>query len=205
MPFNLISKFLISYQHFLYYPVMSFARWNLNAQSLIMHLKQKEFIPFRILDFFSIIGYWVWLIYVLSFLPDMKTIIMFLVVSYMIAGILNVQITLSHFAMPVNEGLNTKEFDYNFVKLQFETSMDVDCSTWMDWFHGGLQFQVPHHLFPRIPRHNLRHVRDKYVIPFAKKWKLNYQMYPFYEANIKVLKTLKETSTKAKIFINENQ
>lgn len=25
---------------------------------------------------------------------------------------------------------------------QLNTTMDVDCYRWMDWFHGGLQFQV---------------------------------------------------------------
>ena len=26
----------------------------------------------------------------------------------------------------------------------------------LDWVHIGLQFQIEHHLFPRLPRHNLR-------------------------------------------------
>lgn len=25
---------------------------------------------------------------------------------------------------------------------QLNTTLDVDCYRWMDWFHGGLQFQV---------------------------------------------------------------
>ena len=25
---------------------------------------------------------------------------------------------------------------------QLSTTLDVDCYRWMDWFHGGLQFQV---------------------------------------------------------------
>lgn len=61
--------------------------------------------------------------------------------------------------MPVYEETSTEKKDYNFLRVQTEHSMDVDCSWYMDWFHGGLQFQVVHHLFPRIPRHNLRYVR----------------------------------------------
>lgn len=38
--------------------------------------------------------------------------------------------------------------------------MNIDCPKYMDWFHGGLQFQVEHHLWPRLPRHNLRRARD---------------------------------------------
>ena len=47
----------------------------------------------------------------------------------------------------------------DWFRLQLATTMDVDCSEWMDWFHGGLQFQIEHHLFPRVPRHNLREVQ----------------------------------------------
>lgn len=43
---------------------------------------------------------------------------------------------------------------------QVATTLNIDCPTWLDWFHGGLQFQVEHHLWPRLPRHNLRRARD---------------------------------------------
>lgn len=29
-----------------------------------------------------------------------------------------------------------------WVVTQLGTTMDVDCYRWLDWFHGGLQFQV---------------------------------------------------------------
>lgn len=29
-----------------------------------------------------------------------------------------------------------------WVVTQLNTTLDVDCYRWMDWFHGGLQFQV---------------------------------------------------------------
>lgn len=65
---------------------------------------------------------------------------------------LHVQITLSHF------GMSTTDFGPSepFPVKQLRTTMDVDCPEWIDWFHGGLQYQVVHHLFPRLPRHNLR-------------------------------------------------
>ena len=52
-------------------------------------------------------------------------------------------------------------------------TLNVDCPTWMDWFHGGLQFQSEHHLFPKIPRHNLR-AASKYIRAFAKDNDLPY-------------------------------
>jgi len=123
---------------------------------------------------------------------------MFFLVSHFVTGLLAVQITISHFAMPVFEGVTKEEYEYNFVKVQVEHSMDVDCEPWLDWLHGGLQFQVIHHLLPRLPRHNLRHVRDQYLLPFLKKHNLQYQSYSFLEANKVVLRCLRDTSQKAK-------
>jgi len=127
---------------------------------------------------------------------------MFFFVSHFVTGLLAVQITISHFAMPVFEGVTKEEYEYNFVKVQVEHSMDVDCDPWMDWLHGGLQFQVIHHLFPRIPRHNLRHVRDQYLLPFLKKHNITYHSYDFIEANKVVLRCLMDTSQKAKAYKN---
>ena len=64
----------------------------------------------------------------------------------------------------------------------------------MDWFHGGLQFQAVHHLLPRVPRHNLRALRDEVVKPFCEKWGLEYKEKGFVECNMMVIKTLRETA-----------
>eukprot|EP00529_Nitzschia_sp_RCC80_P000230 CAMPEP_0113463008 /NCGR_PEP_ID=MMETSP0014_2-20120614/12412_1 /TAXON_ID=2857 /ORGANISM="Nitzschia sp." /LENGTH=862 /DNA_ID=CAMNT_0000354941 /DNA_START=296 /DNA_END=2884 /DNA_ORIENTATION=+ /assembly_acc=CAM_ASM_000159 len=47
--------------------------------------------------------------------------------------------------------------------MHLNGTMDVDCPPYMDWFHGGLQFQVEHHLWPRIPRHNLRKIKQRTI------------------------------------------
>lgn len=49
----------------------------------------------------------------------------------------------------------------------------------MDWFHGGLQFQIEHHLFPRVPRRNLRRIAPA-VKKFCKKHDLPYRSADFW-------------------------
>lgn len=51
----------------------------------------------------------------------------------------------------------------------------------MDWFHGGLQFQIEHHLFPRLPRHNLRKVQAM-VEPLCIELGLDYYCPGFFHA-----------------------
>ena len=55
----------------------------------------------------------------------------------------------------------------SFPDRQLRTSTDVICSPSIEWIHGGLHLQVTHHLFPRLPRHNLR-AASALVKEFAK-------------------------------------
>lgn len=76
--------------------------------------------------------------------------------------------------------------------------MDVDCPPWLDFLHGGLQFQVVHHLFPRVPRHNLRRCQGL-VIAFCREVGIPYALYGFVDGNREVLGRLAEVSRQAEI------
>lgn len=43
--------------------------------------------------------------------------------------------------------------------------MDISTPPYLDFLHGGLNFQVPHHLFPRMPR-----FRFRAAAPIVKEW-----------------------------------
>ncbi|CAN0393725.1 unnamed protein product, partial [Discosporangium mesarthrocarpum] len=66
-------------------------------------------------------------------------------VAHGVSGVLHVQITLSHFSMPVTERPQYRDDNEGWLATQLATTLDVDCTPWMDWFHGGLQFQVRVH------------------------------------------------------------
>lgn len=78
------------------------------------------------------------------------------------------------------------------------TTMDVDCPAWFDFFHGGLQFQAIHHLFPRIPRHNFRKIQPL-VIGFCEKVGLKYSIYGFVDGNGVVIDRLADIAKQARI------
>merc|ERR1711871_922689 len=102
--------------------------------------------------------YWAWFSTLVSYTSSWPELAAYVIISHGFSGILHVQITLSHFCMETftkEQPVYTSD-DNDWFKVQLATTMDVDCPQWMDWFHGGLQFQIEHHLFPRLPRHNLR-------------------------------------------------
>ena len=86
----------------------------------------------------------------------------------------------------------------SFPQKMLRTTMDVDCPAWLDFVHGGLQFQAVHHLFPRIPRHNLR-AAQKYVERFCDEVDIPYVRYAFVQGNKEVISRLGEVGKQVAI------
>jgi len=72
-----------------------------------------------------------------------------------------------------------EEKPINFVELQLRTTKNSPPHFLMDWFAGGLNYQIEHHLFPTLPRHNLFKV-SHLVKEFCEKNKLPYQSCGFF-------------------------
>lgn len=200
LTFDRVAKFLVSYQHFLYLPIMAFARFNLYAQSVLYVAgfnSHNHTVNGRLVEAISLAGFFGWLTWLCLMLPSALHILVFLILSHNVAGLLHVQITISHFSMDVYEGVAFKDDDESWLHTQVATTMDVDCPSWLDWFHIGLQFQLEHHLFPRVPRHNLRMLQGL-IIEFCKKHNLQHVNLPWSEAIIRTLRHMQEVAVKAR-------
>ena len=86
----------------------------------------------------------------------------------------------------------------SFPDRQLRTSTDVICSPSIEWIHGGLHLQVTHHLFPRLPRHNLR-AASALVKEFAKEQGLQYAEFGFVEGNAEVRGVLRQVAEQMRI------
>jgi fatty acid desaturase len=53
----------------------------------------------------------------------------------------------------------TEDDQLDFLRRQVLTSRNVRGSWLVDWLLGGLNYQIEHHLFPNMPRPNLRHAQ----------------------------------------------
>ncbi|CAF1132126.1 unnamed protein product [Adineta steineri] len=184
---------IIRFQHFSYYIIMCFARFNLQIQSYI-YLYKRTNGPYRYVEIFALLIYWYWFLYVLWVIPTYTESFIYLMLSYAVTMPLHVQITLSHFGMST-EDLGPSE---SFPAKMLRTTMDIACPTWLDFFHGGLQYQAVHHLFPRMPRHNFRKA-SYYVKQFADEVGLTYHVYGFASGNMKVLNVLKDVAMQIKL------
>lgn len=202
--FDAFAKVLVPLQQYLYYPILCFGRFNLYRLSwthLLLGLgpRRGKAAWFRYFELAGLSFFFYWFFYLLVF----KSIdggwnrFNYIMVSHIATMLVHVQITLSHFAMSTAD-LGVSE---SFPSRQLRTTMDVDCPEWLDFLHGGLQFQAIHHLFPRLPRHNFRRVQP-HVIDFCNKVGLPYSIYGFGEGNGVVISKLADIGKQCTILLD---
>ncbi|KAH8904599.1 fatty acid/sphingolipid desaturase [Coniochaeta sp. PMI_546] len=201
MEYDAAAKFFIAIQHYSYYLILLFGRFNLYRLSfdyLLMGRAPKKG-PAWWHWWLEIAGqcvFWTWFGYgvIYKSIPTWGARVAFILISHAVTAPLHLQITLSHFAMSTAD-LGPNE---SFPQKMLRTTMDVDCPQWLDFFHGGLQFQAIHHLYPRIPRHNLRRTQ-KLVQEFCDEVGIPYALYGFVDGNKEVIGRLAQVSRQAAI------
>ncbi|KAF7320058.1 Delta 8-sphingoloid desaturase protein [Mycena kentingensis (nom. inval.)] len=199
--FDRFANFFVQVQHRLFYVVLALARFNLYANSYPFILR-KTFDTKRArggrwawaLEVAGIIFFWSWYSRICAGCGSWKTGLAYFLVSHIMASPVHVQIVLSHFSMST-EDLGPTE---SFPDRQLRTTTDVICHDWVGWVHGGLQLQVTHHLFPRLPRHNLK-AASLLVKEFAREQGLVYAEFGWISGNKDVLGVLKGVADQVRI------
>ncbi|KAJ5630918.1 uncharacterized protein N7484_011018 [Penicillium longicatenatum] len=201
MEYDAVAKFTVKYQHYMYYPILLFGRFNLyflSWEHIYLGLGPRHGAGWwhRWFELAGQIFFWIWFGYGVVWLsiPSWWSRVAFVLISHMVTAPLHVQITLSHYAMSTAD-LGPQE---SFPQRMLRTTMDVDCPAWLDFFHGGLQFQAIHHLYPRIPRHNLRKTQQ-FVKEFCEDVKIPYAVFTFYNGNKEVITRLGDIAKQARI------
>lgn len=201
--FDAFAKKLVPIQEFMYYPILAFGRFNLYRLSWTHLLlgqgpRHGSAAWFRYFELAGLSFFFYWFFYlVVGSVEGGWNKFVYVMVSHVCTMLVHVQITLSHFAMSTSD-LGVSEC---FPSRQMRTTMDVDCPQWLDFLHGGLQFQAIHHLFPRLPRHNLRRAQAD-VIQFCEEVGLPYSIYGFGEGNEIVIGKLAEIGKQCSIMLD---
>ncbi|KAL1748469.1 fatty acid desaturase-domain-containing protein [Schizophyllum fasciatum] len=199
--FDMFADIFIRIQHKLFYIVMAFARFNLYALSY-GHLIKRMSDTRRTkggrwawwLEIIGLVFFWYWFGNVLRGCGSWQKALTFLLVSHAATSPLHIQIVLSHFSMS-SADLGPLE---SFAARQMRTTTDVICPRKIGFIHGGLHLQVTHHLFPRLPRHNLDDAA-LLVKEFAKEQGLVYAEFGFIAGNQDVLGTLRNVAEQVRV------
>ncbi|CAH8449490.1 unnamed protein product [Dicrocoelium dendriticum] len=80
-----------------------------------------------------------------------------------------------------------------WLPMQNRATCNVEHSLFNDWFTGHLNFQLEHHLFPTMPRHNLIKAQP-YVRELCESHGLHYPVKPMGVAFVDILRSLKTSA-----------
>lgn len=94
---------------------------------------------------------------------------------------------MNHIPMHIDHDQNKDWFS-----TQLQATCNVHKSAFNDWFSGHLNFQIEHHLFPTMPRHNYHKVAPL-VQSLCAKHGIQYQSKPLLSAFADIVYSLKES------------
>lgn len=155
LSFNGFAQQMVKIQHilgYIYIPIFKLALYLFAPLFLIFNPRSRNMKKELLLT--SI--YYIWLYYLLSFLPSFNLAAFYFFTNNTMTSIVFLQIVLAHLAMNTDPYTEDEEFFLH----QIRTTMDIDTNPWMDWFHGGLNFQVVHHIWPRMARPHYRRANE---------------------------------------------
>ena len=178
-----LAHFFIRIQHFTFVPmVVMFGRIEILLDSYRLERRWYEWL--------AIIAHWIWMVTLLSLLPTWREVIIFYTIAAFVEGIFHFQLILSHYAKAF---LSVSEFHKSsWYVMQVLSNLNIDTPWWQDWYYGGLNYHIEHHLFPTMARKYLRDAAP-YVQAVCKKHGIDYDMCSFTQAMFKTLEHLKVT------------
>uniref|UniRef100_A0A3B5MZI8 acyl-CoA (8-3)-desaturase n=1 Tax=Xiphophorus couchianus TaxID=32473 RepID=A0A3B5MZI8_9TELE len=92
---------------------------------------------------------------------------------------------MNHLPMNIDHDKNR-----DWITMQLQATSNIEKSFFNDWFSGHLNFQIEHHLFPRMPRHNYHLVAPR-VRALCDKHGISYQMKTLWQGMTDVVSSLK--------------
>mmetsp|Transcript_9633 Transcript_9633/g.21365 ORF Transcript_9633/g.21365 Transcript_9633/m.21365 type:complete len:463 (+) Transcript_9633:61-1449(+) len=195
------GRFMVQWQAVFYFPVLLFARLAWSHQSWVFawggwgqhstaaaELDRKN-MAYPAAEKFFLAAHYAGLLAICSYMPLLNAVAYVLGAQTMCGLFLAVVFGLGHNGMAVYPADQRPDF----WKLQVSTTRNVTSNWFVDWFCGGLQYQVDHHLFPMLPRHNLAKVHTL-VESFCKEQGVTYHEASIYEGTVEVLSHLAEVS-----------
>ncbi|TPX48102.1 hypothetical protein SeMB42_g01669 [Synchytrium endobioticum] len=184
-----LAKFLVKYQPYLFFPILTLARL-LWCYASISYVAYNPDISNRMVEIVTLAIHWTWYLGFASRYCSSLGAMLWILISQGGCGLMLASVfSLNHNGMPVLDHEQAKEHD--FYALQVITGRDVVPSIAANFFTGGLNYQIEHHMFPSLPRHNFHHIRDD-VVRLCKEHKIPYHSTTFRQGIVEVLSRLSD-------------
>ena len=186
---NRLLRPIVRYQAFLFYPILMLSSISLRFGGVNYMVRGGD-MKFPVLEPLLMAAHAVIYLSLLYFLLGPWQGALFLLIHQSVAGLLmGATFAPNHKGMPVLQ----PGVKLDFLRHQVLTSRNVKPHPITDVVYGGLNYQIEHHLFPSMPRKNLRKVRD-IVKAFCREKSISYYETSVIGSNVEILKYLHRMS-----------
>ena len=192
-----IPHFLVKFQYIFFFPLLAVARISWLVQSLLFastHGKKSS----RKLEIATLLAHYGWVAYLSFGFLSVPEGIAFILLAQSVTGLLLAfAFSLNHNGMSILDTKSHTTGGLDFNEIQVITGRDIKGGpmNFFHWFMGGLDMQIEHHLFPGLPRHNLKKIQDK-VVPICEQYGIEYHQTGFWEGLQEIVGRLKSVSNK---------
>ncbi|QGG42872.1 fatty acid desaturase family protein [Aeromicrobium yanjiei] len=147
------AGWFVKRQGWLFFPLLTLEGLNLHAESIRAARDKTSKQPWRRVELFLVVTrLTAYVAILLTFLPLGKALAFFAVQMAVFGFCLGASFAPAHKGMPIiPPGMKL-----DFLRRQVMVSRNVRGNPVVDWAMGGLNYQIEHHLFPNMPRCNLR-------------------------------------------------
>ena len=180
--------FMVKYQAYFYLPVLAFQGLGVRLASLqyLMSSKAKYGFIEPLLMAVHLVLYLGLAYYLLGLWPA----VLFVLVHQAFFGLYSGSVFApNHKGMPILD----KDSAMDFMRRQVITARNIYGNPLTDFMYGGLNYQIEHHLFPNMPRNNLKKAR-KIVKSYCVAHSIPYKETNIGRSQVEILQYLHQVS-----------
>jgi len=187
-----LAAFIVPYQQYYFIIFTPFLKLIWCLQSFFWLIdkstQNKSYAKSRTAELGTLAIHWILIAILLGCTVPLKYWFFYIMVAEGIGGSgIAMVVFMNHYGCEKLEKEEVKK--YNFITNQLYTTKNIAPGMITDWICGGLNYQIEHHLFPQMPRHNLSKVKPL-VEEFCKQNKLPYISEDFLTCFLNIEKTL---------------
>lgn len=196
---SLLAQYIVTRQAFLFFPILAFARLSWARQSFVYVLPNSSLNkgkPCSIIEQVALYSHWAWYAYLLWVIDSTALAVLFIVLSQASCGFFLASVfALNHNGMPIYTKSEAAKID--FFTLQVLTGRNVVGGPLTNWFCGGLNYQIEHHILPNMPRHSFPKIQPT-IEALCKKHGVSYHSTTFWKGTFEYLGRLENVSRNAR-------
>ena len=163
-----ICRFIVKHQGWFFLPIQLLAAFSLRYSSWKYVLRKRKPTDCILDLFLSSLHSTIYLVLIFSTQTWWMGLLFIIVHQHLWSLYITSIFAPNHKGMPIIEGETV-----DFMREQILTARNIKPGMITDYYYGHLNYQIEHHLFPTLPRHNMRKAR-KIVKQFCKEQEIEY-------------------------------